>query len=242
MASQLKWVTAGRNTSDAQKVMRDFLLNQKNVQSALAKHVNSLDLQGQINKGIITEHQALTLLEKAVMEFKNNLATQINELFTRNGLDQTNLALPVNMENALQNPDSFASQTATDATASLEADQLLIAQINEEVQNSVDNLIQTYAIEDEEDAMQLQQVMEEEQTADMQAQQTSEEESRGAMLAELVKSYDDNPEEKATKDLIEEAVHELTGKEGSFEKLAEETMKQDTSITPVPKPKGFDEK
>lgn len=242
MSSQLSWVAAGRNTSDSQKAMRNFLLNQKNVQSALAKYVNSLDLQGQINKGVITEHQALRLLEKAVVDFKNDLATQINTLFTRNGLDQTNLALPVNMENALHNPDSFASQTATDATSSIEADQMLIEEIHQEMQNISDNLMQTYMVEDTENAAQLQQATEEAQSADMQTQQTSEEAYQGAMLADMVKAYDDNPEEKETKDLAEKAVHELTGKEGSFEKLAEETVDSSVSNAPTPKPPSSDER
>lgn len=242
MGSQLSWVAAGRNTSDSQKAMRDFLLNQKNVQSALAKYVNSLNLQGQINKGVITEHQALRLLEKAVVDFKSDLTSQINALFTRNGLDQTNLALPVNMENALHNPDSFASQAATDATSSVEADQMLVEEMHQEMQNIADNLVQTYMVEDTENAAQLQQATEEAQSADMQTQQTSEEAYQGAMLADMVKAYDDNPEGKETKDLAEKTVHELTGKEGSFEKLAEETVNSSVSNAPTPKPPSSDEK
>lgn len=242
MGSQLRWVAAGKNTSDSQKVMRDFLLSQKNVQSALAKYVNSLDLQGQINKGVITEHQALALLEKAVVHFKNDLTTQISTLFTRNGLDQTNLALPVNMENALHNPDSFANQAATDATFSTEADQMLIEQIHQEMQDAADTLVQTYLIEDTENAAQLQQVTEEEQSANMQTQQTSEEEYQGAMLADLVKAYDDDPEEKETKDLAEKTMHELTGKEGSFDELAKETPDNSASNAPTPKPPTSDGK
>ena len=49
-----KWVKEGGDTAAAKKIMRDAILNKPEIQMALAKYINSLNLQGQINKKRIT--------------------------------------------------------------------------------------------------------------------------------------------------------------------------------------------
>jgi len=255
------WIKSGANTAASQKVLRDAILNKPEMQMALARYVNSLNLQGQVNKGIITEHQALELFAKGVQDFKRQLNTAINDCFTKNQLDQTNLANPLNMQLALANSNTLASQQMADSgpDANIEMDREM-ERMSAEMVLSIEmetQFMQQAQQQRQEEQMQEEQTQEEQQDQSMQ-QQSMQQQSmedgkssshdpedvvKGASISEAIKASNDKPESKEADKLMENAFHDNTGMEGSFEKAAEASKSKEDSFSslPVPRPPTRDE-
>lgn len=99
------------------------LMNQPNLRAALNRYISSLNLQGQINRGAITEQQASELFKRAIQQFSYALSKEINQRFTPQFfIDNNDLTNPLNMAQALNNPNSLASILMNDT-----ADAIMIA-------------------------------------------------------------------------------------------------------------------
>lgn len=243
------WIKSGVNNAASQKVIRDAILNRPEVQNALAKYINSLNLQGQVNKGLISEQQALELFTKAVQNFKQQINTTINNCFTNNQLDQTDLSNPINMQMALSNPNSFASQQMTDAAENIIQS---IQMDMDTMEQSQQQAMQEQQAQDEQQNVQQAEAVEEAQQLDIQQQtpqeQPQQKESslehtgenllKGAVIIEAIRVLDEKPETKEAEKLLEKAFHDHTGLNGTFEKAAEEKLSKEESLFshPVPRP------
>lgn len=112
------------------KYLERVLMNRPDMRAALNRYIDSLNLQGQINARKITEEQAVALFERAIHQFSYEISKQINQRFTPPFIDQHDLSNPINMERALNNPDSLASVQLNDTAYSV------ILTINEETDNN----------------------------------------------------------------------------------------------------------
>lgn len=233
------WITSGVNNAASQKILRDALLNKPEIQIALAKYINSLDLQGQVNKGLINEHQALQLFTKAVQNFQRQVAIEINNCITAsNQLDQTDLSNSINMQTALNNPNFLASQQMADAAENI----IFAIQLDmESMEQAQQQAMQEQQV-NEEQAAQEQQLNILQPTPQPQAEEqlpahVAETILKGATIAELVKALDEKPATKEAENLLEKAFHHITGMEGSFEKAVEEKLSSDDSLSSIPVPR-----
>src|SRR3989338_8472041 len=197
------WRKSGSATLDTHKKFRDVLLNKPEVKIALARYINSLNLQGQIDRGIITENQALALFDKATKDFAlqlhNRINNSLNKLRNHPVLDQTDLSNPINMATALNNPNSLASMQMNDLAAAQ------ITMINEQIQNEENNQIQPQA----QSSNNLQQDASDQNST----QRIANELGKGAIVVGALKAIDDL-DHTASKKIVEDAFHEITGKKG----------------------------
>ena len=240
------WIQKGANNAAAQKAIRDAILNRPEVQMALAKYVNSLNLQGQVNNRVITEQQAMELFTNAIQDFKRQLHTEINKCFTNNALDLTDLSNPLNIQaalNNLNNPNSLASIQMGDSTATInaEADRMtqdLVLSIQSETDFTQEAQQQTMTPEDSEQQNQQNQNQPENSPIPKPAYDLL----KGAAIVEAIKALEDKPAAEATEKLVEKAFHGSTGMEGVFEKeggkALEKTVAKEDSLllAPVPRP------
>lgn len=215
------WRKSGSTALDTHKKFRDALLNKPEVKIALARYINSLNLQGQIDKGIITENQALALFDKAIKNFTRQLHDGINDslskLRSHSALDQTDLSNPLNMQTALNNPNSLASMQMDDLVAAQ------VTMVSEQIQNEGNNQMQP------------------------QVQHIAGELGKTAIIVGALKAIDDL-DHTASKKIVEDAFHEITDKKGgSFEHLEKEMEEKENKFQKefAPKftpPKDFMEK
>jgi hypothetical protein len=101
------------------KQLEKAIMSRPDVRAALGRYITSLNLQAQINAGKITEKQALELFNRAIQQFSYAISRQINAHFTPQLIDQNDLSNPLNMEQALNNPNSLASIQMNDTAYSI---------------------------------------------------------------------------------------------------------------------------
>lgn len=94
---------------NAKKIFRDALYDNDDIKTALARYINSLNLQGQVNANILTEKQAAVLFVRAIEKFERDIHVKIDRGFQKNQFDQTDLSNPQHMQNALNTPGSTAN-------------------------------------------------------------------------------------------------------------------------------------
>jgi hypothetical protein len=94
---------------NAKKIFRDQLYDSDGIKTALARYINSLNLQSQVNANILTEKQAAVLFVRAIEKFERDLHVNIDRGFQKNQFDQTDLSNPQHMQNALNTPGSTAN-------------------------------------------------------------------------------------------------------------------------------------
>ncbi len=120
------------------KQLERALMNRPDMRAALNRYVASLDLQGQINRGAITDQQAAYLFRKAILDFSYTMNKAINQLIQHKSPDQpdlNDLTNPLNMVQALNNPDSLASIQFNDTATSIIFTTNEEADANEQAQN-----------------------------------------------------------------------------------------------------------
>lgn len=120
------WINKKKAELTSIKQLEKALMNRPDMRAALNRYIASLNLQGQINAGKITEKQALELFARAIQQFSYTISKEINARFTPQLIDQNNLSNPLNMEQAINNPNSFVNIQINDTAASI------ILAINEE--------------------------------------------------------------------------------------------------------------
>src|SRR3989338_1144877 len=115
----LSWQNEQMTQSKA--LVRQKILESNDVKVALNRYLHSLNLQGQVNAGRINEQQAMQLFNQAIQNFHQHIVNTVNQQFKPANLppDQTDLSKPLNMQSALANPNSFASQQADDCAAAM---------------------------------------------------------------------------------------------------------------------------
>ena len=129
--SRQSWQKDGFGLTNSNKLFRDAILNQQPVQIALARYVNSLNLQGQINSGKITEDQALAIFDQAGKNFMANLNAKINSALTtlnNPAQSENDLSNPINMQNALNNPNTQVSLQMNEVAS------MIISEIDNQIQ------------------------------------------------------------------------------------------------------------
>lgn len=119
------WIRNKKSELTNIKQIEALLMNKPVMRATLNRYIASLDLQGQINRGTLTEQQAFKLFDKAIRDFSYLLNREINRCFAnadnKKLLDQTDLSNPLNIQSALNNPDSIASQLMNDTVAAIVA-------------------------------------------------------------------------------------------------------------------------
>lgn len=119
------WVNQ-RSTITTRNIIRNHLLAQRNIQTALALRMQTLakELREEMKRNPnMNEERAFEILRKETRKLSKELAKQLNILNnkfnpTLNPLMQDDLSNPINMSLALSNPTSWASlqmNAATDA-------------------------------------------------------------------------------------------------------------------------------
>lgn len=206
----------GHNLTASKKVFRDAVFNDPQLKIALAKYIDSFNLQGQINKNGLSEDRALAIFHKATTDFKNHTHTEINRLFTKHQIDQTDLSNPLNMQTALSNPNSIAYQMMNVTTTSLGGQQDVLNQ-----QNNMDDII---CSEMANLTTQLTEEIEANDKYNNEQQQTESstldrELEKGGSIIGAIKAMDDL-EPHAAKAVIEKSFHDVTHiTGGSFEHI-----------------------
>src|SRR3990167_2036508 len=113
------WINKKKAELTSIKQLEKALMNRPDMRAALNRYIASLNLQGQINAGKITEKQALELFARAIQQFSYTISKEINARFTPQLIDQNNLSNPLNMEQAINNPNSFVNIQINDTAASI---------------------------------------------------------------------------------------------------------------------------
>lgn len=206
------WRKPESNMAHSQKIFRDKIFDDPRMRMALGHYINSLDLQGQINKNGLSETDASKLFDHAVQNFMRNVHTKITARINPPPSDLNDLTIPINMENALNNPDSWISI-------------------------QMDELIAVLTSELDMQATQIKQV-EQEESDQMQRQPRSNTEDdleKGAVVVTALKSLeDDSPEVSAGK--MAAAFEACTGNKVDFKNLDDENNEQSLFKAPSPKP------
>lgn len=119
----------------ARALMRNNIVATPAVINSLNRYLRSLNLQARVNSGAMTNTEALIEFEKAVHFFARKLHTFMDNKITRapKELDQTDLSNPVNMQIALQNPLSYASQLMNDTAQEIINAMNIEAATNEQI-------------------------------------------------------------------------------------------------------------
>ena len=105
----------------AKALMRHAILNNPAVLVALNRYVASLCLPARVATGQLTDTEALIAFEKAIHSFARKLHTELNQRWAKQNIDQTDLSVPTNMQNALNNPLSIASILMVDAAVAIQS-------------------------------------------------------------------------------------------------------------------------
>lgn len=109
------WTTQ-YNTTQTRAAIKNYLLNDRKTQMALALRMTKLarQLHNEIKRTPnMNEERAFEILQKELRKFGGNIEKQVDIIFNKQfaaPLDQTNLSNPINMTMALSNPDSYVSQ------------------------------------------------------------------------------------------------------------------------------------
>ncbi|HLB56995.1 MAG TPA: hypothetical protein VJK30_06685 [Coxiellaceae bacterium] len=238
--SRQSWQKDGFGLTNSNKLFRDAILNQQPVQIALARYVNSLNLQGQINSGKITEDQALAIFDQAGKNFMANLNAKINSALTtlnNPAQSENDLSNPINMQNALNNPNTQVSLQMNEVAS------MIISEIDNQIQTQ-----QAENIEEKYEAKAASADAKASANADITAQPSiaNEVEKGAAIIGALKALHDLDPKSEATvKETIkisEDVFHKVTGiKGGSFENIAKnlEGSLAGKSHTAVLRPHNF---
>lgn len=141
------WIQKRKSELTSIKQLEQALMNRPDMRAALNRYITSLDLQGQINRNAITEQQALQLFRKAILDFSYQLNQKINERFTPEFIDENDLTNPLNMTQAINNPNSLASIQFDDIADSIILTLNEEAAINEQTQNQ-QQIIDQQALQD----------------------------------------------------------------------------------------------
>lgn len=222
------------NSAASQKAFRSAVLADPRLQLALARYINSLNLQGQINNGLDPNH-ALKLMHNAATDFVQHIHSEIDKIFVKNKLDQTDLSNPLNMQMALNNPNSYANQMLVSSGAMLGGiqdpaaiayDEMvnLVAQLTAEIEEATQNNLQQQAMDE---------ASEEQATteAEEEAQPQSNEVEEGTAIAAALETVDDMDVTKGEK-MLEDIFHKVTGQEkGSFEEIKDEAQSLVDEVT-----------
>ncbi len=129
------WIQKTKAELTSIKQLERALMSRPDIRAALNRYIASLDLQGQINRRTITEEQAAALFRKAIQNFSYQLNKQINQRFTPQFIDDNDLTNPLNMERAINNPNSLASIQWNDTADSIIFSINAEAAENEDAQN-----------------------------------------------------------------------------------------------------------
>ena len=129
------WIQKTKAELISIKQLERILMSRPDIRAALNRYITSLDLQGQINRGVITEQQALQLFRKAIQDFSYQLSEKMNQRFTPQFIDENDLTNPLNIEQAINNPNSLASIQWNDTVTSIIFTINEEADINEQAQN-----------------------------------------------------------------------------------------------------------
>lgn len=131
------WIKKTKADLTSINQLEQALMSQPNIRAALNRYVASLDLQGRINRGAITEQQALQLFRKAIQDFSYKVNQKINQRFTPQFINENDLTNPLNMARAINNPNSLASIQWNDTIDSIIFALDEEASENEQVQNQL---------------------------------------------------------------------------------------------------------
>ena len=191
--------SAGQDAIIAKALMRHALLNNPTTLVALNRYIASLCLKGRIATGQLSETEALIEFERAIHLFARKMHTELNKRWAQDNIDQTDLSIPINMQNALNNPLSTACTLMIDTAAAIES-----AVINESYQNEQVNA---------------QTLQNSNQTADASEPKETEknEIEKTATLIGAVTLFDEKGAD-AAKDKIESAFFKETGIKTEFHK------------------------
>lgn len=233
--SRQSWQRDGFGLANSNKLFRDAILNQHQVQIALAKYVNSLNLQGQINNGKITENQALAMFDQAGKNFMADLNAKINTTLTKlnnPAQSENDLSNPMNMQNALNNPNSQVS--------------LQLNELSSMIVSGIDNQIQTQQaenIEEKYEAKVARAVTKASVNTNTIAQPSIVNEAeKGAAIVGAFKALEElgsNPKKAILTGvkIVEDLFHKVTGIEGGSLKAVTEKLlsESEESKSPIPR-------
>ncbi|MDP1574455.1 MAG: hypothetical protein Q8L78_05945 [Coxiellaceae bacterium] len=197
--------SAAHNLIAANALMRHALLKNPAILAALNRYIASLCLQGRIATGQLSETQALIEFEKAIHTFTRKIHTELNKRSVATNIDQTDLSNPLNMQNALNNPLSYASQLMNNTAAAIES-----AIIDESYQNEQAYLQQNV----QSDEQTSQQVT---TPAESNEHDTGTAVAKTALLVGAISLFDEKGAD-AARDKIESAFFKETGIKTAFSK------------------------
>jgi len=194
--------SAARDLIVAKALMRNAILKDPAILAALNRYIASLCLEGRIQTGQLSETQALIEFEKAIHFFTRRIHTELNTRSTVKNIDQTDLSIPINMQNALNNPLSVANILMVDTAAT--------------VQDTIIN--QAY----ENEQLYMQEMQNNEQAAQQAAitpeptdnEETDDIEKTAALIGAVTLFDEKGPD--AAKDVIESAFFKETGVKTEF--------------------------
>lgn len=233
------WRKTGNSLVNTHTQYRDAILNDPALRAALARYVNNLDLQGQINKGNLSENQALKLFHDAGKDFMRELHREIDSMIissNQNPINQTDLSNPINMDLQLSIPGSLANIAMNDEAADV-------------AQNYAENIAENQQMQQQQaDDMATMQYDSDDEADDTPSNTTTSttddavaDLEKGALVVAGLKALDDfDPMvEKEGAKIVEEIFHKITGIDGgSFEGIlndaeADVTHKAENILKPM---------
>lgn len=212
------WRKAGNSLVNTHTQYRDAILNDPALRAALARYVNNLNLQGQINKGNLTENQALKLFHDAGKDFMRELHREIDSMIISSNrnlpMNQTDLSNPINMDLQLNSPGSLANIAMNDTTAEIAQDEAERINENQQMQQQQSDDVTTAQYESDDEAN------DSPSNTPSTADYAVADLEKGALVVAGLKVLDDcDPAlEKEGAKIIEDIFHKITGIDGgSFE-------------------------
>lgn len=140
----------------AKALMRDKILQLPYIMRMLNRYLASFNLSARVASGELSPNEALIIFERAIHTFARKLHYELDKQWMIRQPDLNDLSNPLNVELALQNPNSIASQIMNDTAIAIrnaineetfQNEQTYLQNLqNEEEENNNNNIIESSEI------------------------------------------------------------------------------------------------